>query len=187
MHQTCAWAFWSVCLLLGAGACATDDNDKPNGSLEGGTSSLDWFSSSCGDLGGVETPAGACFIGCRTSEDCPVETLTCVGAQVWTVGQCEIDSELRASLGCGPQGWYQRSFGCYMKCGAEGADHECPSGFRCIEDSIHDGEFVCTGYAGSGSNSCNVPCESGCCSPTGNSCCEPPFCGGICAGSPCCG
>jgi hypothetical protein len=33
---------------------------------------------------------------------------------------------------------------------------------------------------------CGGPCPKGCYSPGNASCCEPPFCGGDCVGSPCC-
>jgi len=42
------------------------------------------------------------------------------------------------------------------------------------------------GTGGTGGGSCGEPCPSGCCSPSGNICCKPPFCGGDCVGSPCC-
>lgn len=181
--------WWSTALVVGLFACDASDDSATDGT-DGTTTDtrpadLDWFTSSCGDLGGVETPAGACFIGCRTSADCGLDTLRCTGTSVWMVGQCEVTSELADTRGCGPRGWYDRSWGCYMQC-FEGNDAECPSGFRCVEDSIVDGEYFCTGYAGGGTGDCNVPCESGCCSTTGNSCCRPPFCSGVCAGSPCC-
>ncbi|MCK5691127.1 hypothetical protein KAI87_17720 [Myxococcota bacterium] len=35
-------------------------------------------------------------------------------------------------------------------------------------------------------DSCGEPCPQGCCSPSGLSCCQPPFCAGDCASSPCC-
>lgn len=169
-----------LCAQAGCGA-AEDDDDRRQQSEP-----LDWWTSDCVDLGGVPTPAGACFVGCTSSDDCPLDTLSCKGSDVWIMGQCEVSYELSQTRGCGPAGWHTRSWGCYLVCSAEGADDECPSGFRCIEDSIVSGEYFCTGYAGSAGSGCNVPCPDGCCSSTGNSCCEPPFCGGICVGSPCC-
>jgi hypothetical protein len=173
---------WALLLL---GCTSSDDGDKGGGAGTGTGVQLDWYSSSCGDLGGVETPAGACFVGCRSRDDCPVDVLTCTGTDLLEVGVCAVTDEAQADQGCGPSGWHDRSWGCYMKC-FDGNDSECPSGFHCIEDPIVDGEYFCAGYAGSGTNGCNVPCESGCCSTTGNSCCRPPFCSGVCAGSPCC-
>jgi hypothetical protein len=165
--------------------CGDGDNDNRNGDTGPRTPPLDWFTSDCGDLGGVATPAGACFIGCEQNEDCPLD-LTCRSAGVWFVGLCTVPSSVSESRGCGPSGWHTRVWGCYLECSAEGADQECPAGFRCIEDSNVDNEYFCTGYSGSTGSSCSVPCPDGCCSNTGYSCCQPPFCGGICVGSSCC-
>ncbi|HNT00121.1 MAG TPA: hypothetical protein PKL73_24385 [Polyangiaceae bacterium] len=175
------WA--SVVVLVGLGAWSCSDDSGGNGKAS--KKELDWFTSSCADLGGVETPAGACFIGCKTNDDCGLPTLRCTGTAAWSVGQCEISYEIAQTRGCGPKGWHQRSYGCYMQCFG-GNDDECPSGFRCLKDSIHAGDYFCSGYSGGSSSDCSVPCERGCCSPTGRTCCEPPFCSGICSGSPCC-
>ena len=168
-----------ICFLLAAvGACDGNNGTGTDGSSDQSGPPLNWFTSSCGDLGGVETPAGACFVGCKKTAECPADTV-CRWGGVWFVGNC-------TAPGCGPKGWHKRSYGCYMKCPSAGADNQCPAGFRCIEDSIVSGEYFCTGYSGSSGSGCSVPCPSGCCSSTGYSCCKPPFCSGVCVGSKCC-
>jgi len=64
-------------------------------------------------------------------------------------------------------------------------DGECPAALYCgfvlgLYNAVPD-----DGSTDDGGN-CGEPCPSGCCSPSGASCCEPPFCGGDCVGSPCC-
>lgn len=56
------------------------------------------------------------------------------------------------------------SDGCGGECGTCASDETCSSGVCKPKDS----------------------CPSGCKSPSGLTCCEPPFCSGDCAGSPCC-
>jgi len=175
---------------VAVGACGGNSNTGGGSGGAGGGAGdpgppLDWFTSSCGDLGGVETPAGACFVGCKKTEECPADT-SCRWSGVWFVGNCTPRSSDKDAKGCGPNGWHNRSWGCYMKCPSAGADDQCPAGFRCIEQSSVSGEYFCTGYSGSSGSGCSVPCPSGCCSTTGYSCCEPPFCSGACAGSKCC-
>lgn len=54
----------------------------------------------------------------------------------------------------------------------------CPTAKYC--------EYMLGNWKPNSGSSCGEPCTSGCCSPSGLSCCEPPFCGGDCVGSPCC-
>jgi hypothetical protein len=151
------------------------------------SSGLDWYSSSCAELGGTQTAWGNCFIPCEAARDCPVAGLDCRGGgTIWISGYCAPGSALQSTRGCGPGEWY-RSFGnCEMACSGAGRDSECPSQFHCVEDSIYDGLYFCTGYQG-GSTTCGgSPCPSGCCSITGNVCCGGALCAGGCIGSPCC-
>ncbi len=68
--------------------------------------------------------------------------------------------------------------------GAQSA--ECPEGWSCSYDAKMDDAPHCVGKVSGGGGSCAVPCPPGCCSPSGLTCCEPPFCSGDCVGSPCC-
>lgn len=120
------------------GQCETDDGTCLwSATREGGgsgTGPLDWHTSSCADLGGTLTAAGACYIGCGSSSQCPVDELSCgAGYQMMCqVNGCSTDAN------CGPQGWVCESWGgCYMRCttvtsGAQSA--ECPTGWSCEED-----------------------------------------------------
>jgi hypothetical protein len=159
-------------------ACSKSESES------GAGADLDWFTSSCAELGGLKTAAGACFVACKTDGDCPIDTLTCPkGSSTWVSGQCEPKD---TSRGCGPDGWHTEAWGCYLACSGEGRDAECPPDFSCVADSISPGTFFCTGQPGSGGGTCGEPCADGCCSPSGFSCCAPPFCAGDCIGSPCC-
>ncbi len=181
-------------LIIGCGDSGGDDNYSGTGDETGagdGTAAgvdeeLDWFISSCDDLDGVLTASGACFVECDSSDDCPTSNMRCMGTGVWITGQCEVDSGTRYVEGCGPVGWNDTGTGCYIKCSAEGNDEECPTGFRCIEHSGNSEGYFCTGYPGSSGGSCGTPCPDGCCSPSGRTCCKPPFCSGDCAYSKCC-
>src|SRR5688572_20818147 len=99
--------------MFGCVPVSTSDEDQ-----------LDWHTSSCSDLGGTTTAAGACFVPCSTDSDCPIDTLYCPkGSSSWSSGQCEVKERSR---GCGPAGWNMESYGCYLSCSAPGNDAECP-------------------------------------------------------------
>jgi len=140
------------------------------------TPTVDWFTTPCSEMGGQLTAAGACGIVYTSDADCPPDT-ECSTNDVWSAFYCEVTSEVRETRGCGPAGWRQGSYDCSLICFGEGNDSECPPGFRCVESSIHDGEFFCTGYGGSGigtpaCSDCLSSCQGlpGCCTGAGCIC-----------------
>lgn len=188
MRSSPIWCGLAGCALVLASMLAPGCGGGGGGcSGEGCSSSgLDWYSSSCSELGGTPTAGGNCFIPCRSSEDCPLDGLDCLnGDTIWITGFCAPEPTLRSARGCGPGQWHQWFGTCAMACSGAGRDWECPARFHCVEDSIYDGLFFCTGYQGGG-GTCQVSCPSGCCSPSGTFCCSFPLCTGDCIGSPCC-
>ena len=64
---------FSLVLVAGIALTCGEEDSNGSGGGGGGGEPLDWFESSCDDLGGVSTPAGACFIGCLSADDCPLD------------------------------------------------------------------------------------------------------------------
>ncbi|NMC69448.1 MAG: hypothetical protein GYA57_05180 [Myxococcales bacterium] len=171
---------------FGSAAAARDQCDFEGGvwteGCGGASAPLDWFTSSCAELGGTTTPTGACFVDCTPSEYCPVEGTACAygGQQL-----CRVITGCSSDADCGPAGWHCSRGSCFLRCSADsgGAQGpECPAGFQCA-DGVADQPVCCRGLD---APSCGEPCPAGCCSPSGLTCCQPPFCSGDCAGSPCC-
>lgn len=52
--------------------------------------------------------------------------------------------------------------------------------------TVADRKLCAVVCAAVSTDTCGEPCPSKCCSPSGLTCCKPPFCGGSCSGSPCC-
>lgn len=127
-----------------------------------------WYSSTCTELGGVTTNAGACYIACTSDSDCPTAELRCGTNSVWSHFACEPRPEVSSVKGCG-DGWADE-YGCKMMC--DGKDSSCPAGWRCVEGMRTP--YYCTGYVGGGGGG-----SSGC-----PSWCGYPYCDGDCAG--CC-
>jgi len=167
-------SLYSVCEL---GTDCTDCGPRGTSTVDAGSeSTADWFTTPCPEMGGTLTAAGACGILCTSNADCPPETV-CDVNDVWSVFNCEVTAEVRESRGCGPAGWRQTDYACALICSGEGNDSDCPSGFRCVEDAINDGEYFCTGYGGSAigtaaCSNCLSSCTglSGCCTGVGCIC-----------------
>ncbi len=167
-------------------AAAKDQCDFEGGTWTsgcgGGYQPPDWFTSSCEELGGTTTATGACFVDCTPSGDCSIEGLSCGfgGQQFCRISSCTSDSD------CGPTGWYCEYSWCYLVCSSDsgGAQSpECPEGFKCLAGTGKAPSCV----RGIDTNpTCGEPCPQGCCSPSGLTCCSPPYCSGDCSGSPCC-
>ena len=158
-----------VLMLLGAGCLP--------GPLDGGSGAqLDWFTSSCQELGGSPTAAGACYVGCKQDRDCPLDTLVCFGgSSSWITGVCMPKDA--GARGCGPGGWLKISGLCYLSCSGTGRNTECPTGFSCIANSVGPGYF-CTGQPSSGGTNACSACVDACAGISGCSCCHE--CGGTC-------
>jgi hypothetical protein len=186
MRSTPSWCGFAagalvLASILGCGGGGSDCSGEGCSS-----SGLDWYSSSCAEMGGTATSRGNCFIPCEAYWECPFEGFDCPGGStVWITGYCAPGDELQETRGCGPGQWYTSFGSCYMACSGAGRDSECPAGFHCYEDSIQEGRFFCTGYQGGG-GTCQVACPSGCCAPSGAFCCGGIYCAGDCTGSPCC-
>jgi len=139
----------------------------------GGGTPLDWFTSSCGDLGGEETSAGACYIACSDDNDCGHGTECCnesyqpycrVGRGCG--GSCNSDSD------CGPAGWRCRYGACYLGCEGGAGAGQCPINYGCRASETDSSVFMCE-FNRSSSGSCGEPCPDGCCSSTGLTCAHP--------------
>jgi hypothetical protein len=136
-----------------------------------------WFTTPCSEMGGTTIASGACYVPC--ADPCPVEQLGCgYGYQNY----CRVLScSTTADCGPNPDAWVCGN-GCFMKCATDSGGAQSP---ECPSDG-----FACTGtncvHHISSTATCGEPCPKGCCSSTGLSCCQPPFCSGACAGSPCC-
>lgn len=159
------------------GAKSSDDAASGPRPDSGGGAQLDWFSSDCAALGGVLSPKGACYVDCSAGTPCPAGTVCGYGSAVHRF--CKIPYEVcSADTDCGPQGWYCNDDGaCHLPCSEKTSEQsaECPTGMSC------EGSFCIQGI------SAPSTCPKGCQHPADPSlCCQPPFCTGDCAGSPCC-
>jgi hypothetical protein len=157
-----------------------------NGCGDVNTEPLSYLTSSCTELDGTVTGSGACSVAC--SKDYPVcAPPTFCWTNGWNLcwpvlGKCTADAD------CGSTGWWcdTATGNCFLTCTTDtvGAQSpECPVNWKCYHNTDH-GLFLCANGAHGGG--CQVTCPAGCCSTSGSSCCQPPYCSGDCAGSPCC-
>ncbi|HOX46208.1 MAG TPA: hypothetical protein PK668_21570 [Myxococcota bacterium] len=147
----------------------------------GGPSPPSFLTTPCATLGGVTLPGGACYLACEARADCPFPPLECGNEynRACKLGGCSADTD------CGATGWICSYGGCYMACQTETPGEEspeCPEGWTCSGDTL--GQPAC--WVLEQTPTCGEPCPQGCCSPSGLTCCQPPFCDGSCAGSSCC-
>ncbi len=149
---------------------------------------LDWFTSSCDELGGTKTGAGACYFACGSNKDCGFGTECCnLPYQPYCRLGRGCGDPCPTNEDCGPVGWVCHQNACYLTCSADTAgvqSLDCPVGFSCSADHFDTHIRKCVTLPTS--SGCGVDCPTGCCSPSGLSCCQPPFCAGDCVGSPCC-
>lgn len=182
--------FAAVGFMVACGGSGTDCSKGGAGCAAGADagSALDWFTSPCAELGGTPTAGGACYFACATSADCAYGTQCCnVDYQPYCRKGRNCGDSCNVDADCGPSGWKCSYGACYLKCATDskGAEStECPATYECAAGSTSSAGMLCQLIKGS-SGTCGS-CPSGCCSPSGLSCCEPPYCSGDCAGSPCC-
>lgn len=167
-------------------AQADCDGTWTNGCGGFNTEPLSYLTSSCAELDGTLTGSGACSVACSKGWPVCAPPTSCVTNGwylCWPVqGKCAADSD------CGPAGWWcdTAAKSCYLTCTVDSAgaqSPECPGNWKCAYNPDHARLLCSNGAHGAG---CKVACPAGCCSPTGVSCCEPPFCSGDCSASPCC-
>ena len=149
----------------------------------GGSTTKDWYSSTCSELGGMETALGACYVPCSAGCPAPAKCNSSYLQSKCDISSCSSDSD------CGPKGWTCETWGaCYLRCTTptEGQSPECPLGWECSPQDMGTKRPFCV-KSSAPPGQCGEPCPSGCCSTTGLTCCQPPYCGGDkCLGSPCC-
>jgi hypothetical protein len=176
----------SLTVIVLASGCSTTSTGSG-----GGQQGRDWYTSSCADLGGSTAPSGACYVGCSPGTTCDIAASRAPSGYGVECGKnnyhpyCHVGFCNSAS-DCGT-GWVCDYGGCVIPCTTptSGASPECPAGLACYQNSISGHPNFCINDHSSG-GTCGEPCSSGCCSPSGLTCCKPPFCSGDCAGSPCC-
>ena len=105
-------------LLCVDGSCAEDPRD--------------WFTSSCEELGGFETAAGACFFPCSSNDDCGFGTECCnLPHQPYCRMGRMCGENCQTNEDCGPTGWVCHQEACYPSCFTDSGEEEspeCPSG-----------------------------------------------------------
>lgn len=135
---------------------------------------------------GGSTGASGQQILCDTSREGWCSCYQGSGAESWWVPGDAVDSCVGYSC-CYTYTRASDTKGC--SCTNDYSSASCASSVSSANGVVVDG--CPAGFSGgaggtSGGDSCGEPCPSGCCSPSGYSCCQPPFCGGDCIGSPCC-
>lgn len=174
----CAGAIWMVAVvMLGCSSTATGGGGGGEGSALGSGGSGSSSASGCG-FSSEDVSCNACLGStcCASSAAC-AGNAACVALYECIAG-CATEACVNTCVELYPAG--ADPLITFLDC----VDYSCPA---CGGGSGGSGGSTSGGSGGSTGESCGEPCPSGCCSLSGNICCQPPFCGGDCVGSPCCG
>jgi len=158
------------CADCGPRTVQTSTDSPATGTGGGSSSTLDWYTSPCSDLGGTETPLGACVIPCTTDADCTIAPATnCYDPPESgydnPFGNCGLPWDSATSdADCGPRGWVLWGDGrfCALACTTEGyPTAECPTGYGCRDHTSVGERVQCGKWYTGGAAACS-DCLSTC-------------------------